>query len=506
MRVRRVREEEGFTMIVVVMATFIVTALVIGALAAAQGDLHLTRNDLDHRKSYAAAQAGIDRYQFLLTRDTNYWATCQGITTKNVTSSTDESYAVTLLPATSQTACSTTSPATSMLEPSITGSTAPGGSFRLSSTGTSRNVTRTVVATLKRATFLDFLYFTQLETSDPVTYAASWQAGANTQCTKTFDQGRYSATIPGSSPATNCTRIDFISGDVINGPLHTNDSVNLCGSPVFGRTSADMIETTGIAPGWNDDCGGSSPNFKGTLKNAQQALVPPPTNGSLAAIASSAYHYYGLTKIVFNSTGTMSVNGGAAISLPASGVIYVSNSPTNACSNAYNPKSVTYPDDAGCGNAYVHGSVGAPVTIASENDIVVDGSLTVAKDGSGNLTGGPVGLIANNFVRIYHPCSGGNNGPGALSSPEIDAAILAIQHSFMVDNYNCGSPIGSLIVKGAIAQKFRGTVGTHSGSTVTTGYVKGYTYDDRLHYLSPPHFIDPVQSAWRVVRQTQNFP
>ena len=41
-----------------------------------------------------------------------------------------------------------------------------------------------------------------------------------------------------------------------------------------------------------------------------------------------------------------------------------------------------------------------------------------------------------------------------------------------------------------------------SGTVTQTGYSKNYNYDDRLRYLSPPHFLDPVESAWHMQRQT----
>ena len=141
----------------------------------------------------------------------------------------------------------------------------------------------------------------------------------------------------------------------------------------------------------------------------------------------------------------------------------------------------------------MHGNYSGQLTIASENDVIIDGNLT-------NSGGGMLGLIANNFVRVYHPCSNGNNESGSLSNLEIDAAILAINHSFIVDNYNCGNQLGTLNVTGAIAQKFRGPVGTFGGGS--TGYLKNYVYDDRLRYIEPPHFVDPVQSAWIVGRET----
>jgi hypothetical protein len=80
---------------------------------------------------------------------------------------------------------------------------------------------------------------------------------------------------------------------------------------------------------------------------------------------------------------------------------------------------------------------------------------------------------------------------------------MSLQHSFVVDQYNCGNPLGTLTVNGGIAQNFRGPVGTGSNGTVSTGYAKSYTYDDRLRYEEPPHFIDPVQGSWRIQRQTE---
>jgi hypothetical protein len=155
---------------------------------------------------------------------------------------------------------------------------------------------------------------------------------------------------------------------------------------------------------------------------------------------------------------------------------------------------------------YVKGNYSGALTIAAENDIVVNGSLVHSGEGV-------LGLVANNFVRVYHPYStdttstqiaheecgsNGKNGPGSLSNVRIDAAILAINHSFIVDHYDCGASLGQLTVNGAIAQKFRGAVGTSGG----TGYKKDYNYDDRLSYLEPPSFTEPVQSEWVVGRET----
>jgi hypothetical protein len=85
---------------------------------------------------------------------------------------------------------------------------------------------------------------------------------------------------------------------------------------------------------------------------------------------------------------------------------------------------------------------------------------------------------------------------------EVDAAILALQHSWIVDNYDCGLA-GKLTVKGAIAQEYRGPVGTGGHAT---GFLKDYHYDKRLRYRSPPYFLSPVDASWTAVRLNEQVP
>ena len=110
------------------------------------------------------------------------------------------------------------------------------------------------------------------------------------------------------------------------------------------------------------------------------------------------------------------------------------------------------------------------LTIAAENDIIIDDNVCAALRATGML-----GLIANNFVRVYQPVPT-QTARGQLrrrlerqrrrsTNLRIDAAMLAIQHSFIVDHYDCGATLGTLTVNGAIGQKFRGAVGTFGGST-----------------------------------------
>ena len=47
-------------------------------------------------------------------------------------------------------------------------------------------------------------------------------------------------------------------------------------------------------------------------------------------------------------------------------------------------------------------------------------------------------------------------------------------------------------MRGSIAQKWRGAVGTTGG----TGFDKDYSYDARLQFSSPPYFPQWINAAW----------
>jgi hypothetical protein len=92
-----------------------------------------------------------------------------------------------------------------------------------------------------------------------------------------------------------------------------------------------------------------------------------------------------------------------------------------------------------------------------------------------------------------------------MTDVRIDAAILALNHSFIVDNWYCGADLGTLTVNGAIAQKFRGPVGTGGGDS-GSGYAKDYNYEDDFQFRDPPSFLSPIQSAWTVRRFVEQSP
>lgn len=556
----RLMREDGWTIVAVLGVMLAGMALSVAAFAAAGGDVHLSRNDEDQKRAYAAAEAGVQDYFFHLTQDNAYWAKCTSPTpahpalnqlgasplrARRVPGS-NATYAIELIPANGRPACDTNDATGSMI---VSAGGPMSGTFSIRSTGFSNGVRRRIVATFRRRSFLDYLYFTDMETSDPSWYVLSangnpTQSGTYVSRTGTFTasgrpdlltwaasscprywrnsrssqrwpispdnawqqqvSGRWGST---STTTIGCTEIQFVSGDHIDGPFHTNDDILVCGSPTFGRTSQDSIEVSGS--GWRQGCSGT-PNILGTWKPFSPVLTPPPSSTGLKQIADPRYVFRGTTTLVLQD-GQMTVTN-ANLSpttqtwpLPDNGVVYVDHDPATGCAvTAYQPLA-PYNDPAGCAVAYVRGTYAQDLTIASAKDIVVNGNVT--RNGDKML-----GLIADNFVRVYHPVRPDPNNPsdktdcvenGGPTNVTIEAAILALNHSFTVDSYFCGSPLGTLTVRGTIAQKFRGPVGRGSGSTITSGYYKDYEYDDRLRLREPPHFIDPVQASWRIQRYAE---
>jgi len=497
----RLAPEHGFTMVVVLGVLLVTSLLTAATVVALQGEIHLSSDNLASKRAYAAASAGVQAYLYQLNQNPNYWETCSNDTsTESPTAvpgaSDGEQYSFQPIFANGNTGCTS-----NMINALVDNTT---GTIRFVFTGysgTNPQVTRSIVTSFRMNSPLDFLWYTHFEALDD-------DIPGYSECGVFYRQGRNSA-----------CNIVWISADVMNGPSYTDDQylINSGASPTFGRYPSDKIESS--APGTTaaDICAGDncqSAKFVGTpVYNA----TPIPTPSDNSELLTDAQQYGN----VYNGTTTITLNGTQAnvttcvtattcvtqptVNLTTQPIIYVSNA--SGCTPAtYNPTGASYTMNSsntayvGCaGDVYVSGSYTTPVTIAAANNIVVDGSITTTSNGNGNPTGGAtLGLVANEFVRVMHGCSSND-----LTSPTIDAAILALNHSFIVDNYACGNPEGTLGVYGAIAQYFRGPVGTANGSGgAATGYAKNYNYDDRLENILPPYLFDISDSGWHISRET----
>jgi hypothetical protein len=102
--------------------------------------------------------------------------------------------------------------------------------------------------------------------------------------------------------------------------------------------------------------------------------------------------------------------------------------------------------------------------------------------------------VSSNSVVNYHPVDTSGNSITTISDRWVYASIQTLQHSFWVQSYDQGNKLGTLHVRGSIAQKWRGIVGT--GGASGTGYLKDYGYDTRLKFVSPPYFPQWTNAVW----------
>lgn len=540
-------DESGMALVTVVLTTLVLATVATAAVGYGLGSQNLSRRDQDWNASLAAAEAGIDDYVLRLNQNTNYWVTPDP---ENEAMQPDGWVPI---PGGSEEAEFHYD-----VDSSDVLST---GTVNIVSTGRLRNVERTVEATLRKRSFLDYLYFTDFETLDPVAYTGSPSpAWAQTNCSKYWYDGRKE-----TGSGNNCVNIRFGGNDVINGPLHSNDALLIRDDPQFlGDTSTSWDDPGGKF--WRDDNPVSTPFFANPGDPAFAApLTMPPSNTALRAEADADLGgegclFTGPTSVEMNADGTMTVlspfsddtsqncwtsdlDTGDTMPLPDNGVVYVENVPSGSSHAGCSSHPLGYPqsnDDYssyGCkdGDAFVQGTLDGQLTVAAENDVTIVWHTEYEDGVAGDDL---LGLVANNFVEVYHPVeaywqsgSSGSNpsnshrycsyqGSGwwycwdnvdvvtnegtplesdkndPFADAQIDAAILSVQHSFLVQQWRepYSKGLGDLNVTGVIAQRFRGPVGTTSGS----GYDKEYVYDTRLQYLAPPKFLDPVASSWSV--------
>jgi len=177
-----------------------------------------------------------------------------------------------------------------------------------------------------------------------------------------------------------------------------------------------------------------------------------------------------------------------------------------------------YSGNCAVGDAYVQGKYLGRVTLATESNIVITGSLAEANSSTttGATYGKPnstsdslVGLVSKKFTYLYRPFAAAvNSNPqqwvgdwkeANSRDPVLDVAILAISECFAAqDPYTGTAPSdptygaknGNIYLWGSIAQKYRCVVGS------TGGYNKVYKYDDRLTRTVPPAMLELSDEDW----------
>ena len=268
----------------------------------------------------------------------------------------------------------------------------------------------------------------------------------------------------------------FVTGDVIEGPLHSNDRISIYSRPTF------MGQVTSSASSFRQ-----GPYFNPDFREGYQLGVPPiqfPTFQDLVdnywavntnppkVVLDARYSRH--AKVKFHADGTLTY---CVWHNTSSGKVYDVSPTTRPVSDLDGILFVR-------GDVRVSGVVNGQITIIATQLIkIIDDVRYAAASSNGQPLPGCddlLGLISAGNIVIADNAANRND-------VVIDAGILALGNSFTVQNYDQGLPRGYIHLWGSLAQKVRGPVGTF-GWFGQTGYLKDYHYDTRFVDTPPPYY------------------
>ena len=373
------------------------------------------------------------------------------------------------------------------------------------------------------------------------------------------------------------------------GPVFSDDEVLVCNTPTIDHLTTAAPQLSYAAYGGCSSTVTYGTPSKNLIINPYPQTPPTNINALTNPAQEQGCYYVGPTTITWTSTGGYVVNSpdtpwqasngttnttfdgdslannksqclpstsgtSGQVSGPANGVIYVDQVPsgtsctgTNPLLSAYNANGYRYDGEGSTpnceGDAIVSGEVHGGVTLAAENDIVIDNNLTYADCNSGIYQGlglspaqqatmnsasplgewpaaadcpnlpttgtiDTLGLIANNFISINNPlykvgntvkleptCGTGSAPPApdcGNPDPIIMGSLLALGHALSVPNFqDSPSYLGSVDFYGSLGEKY---IDVEEYGSV--GYGVDFTWDTRLSILSPPEFFTPSTPSW----------
>ena len=149
------------------------------------------------------------------------------------------------------------------------------------------------------------------------------------------------------------------------------------------------------------------------------------------------------------------------------------------------PKNLLYVEGAVQG---LSGTVSneTQLTIASKSDLKINNHVQYQ-----NYATAP-GLNALGQRNLVGLLSWEGNVRIATTAPDdlnVHGTVMAPNGVFTVDDYNKGSPRGTVTLLGGVITKYYGAFGTFSGSNSVSGYGRNFVYDGRMREgQSPPYF------------------
>jgi Tfp pilus assembly protein PilX len=322
----RAHDDDGVALILVVGSMLILAMLAMTALAYTISSQKFARHSQDYSAAVTASQSGVEDFVSRLNRNDSYG---------QVVDCTNPAWAGPM-PAASN-PCSwgpgtavgwspvvpgDTNPLGAQFHYSVNSSTSTTtGTIVLTATGRVNGVYRTTETTVAKGSSADYVYYTNFESADPSNVQAyTWTpplacgGGSGTGALKWY-AGRSAVPNPGNG---GCVEIQFAAGDVLDGPVFSNDAILSNGASFEKGVLTANPPCRTITPSTWINClrtgSSSSTNF-----NLIKPLIALPLylpDNSSEFVTDPGCHYSGSTRVVFSSTGTvgkMTVWNGTAI-------------------------------------------------------------------------------------------------------------------------------------------------------------------------------------------------
>ncbi len=283
-------------------------------------------------------------------------------------------------------------------------------------------------------------------------------------------------------------RMDFLSSDTLRGPIHSNDALNIRGSPVFeGRVTSPY---NWIARSWDAD-----PQFPGgTNFNAPVKDLPSSTdiqNIADAAADSGLRFNYRIEVQLYAQ-----ISGRDTLQMARIRETDAAESYWNVWQN-YNV-SATNGVISTPSRIDIYGDIADKVTVHSGLLIEIDGDLRYFDDPRKNPNArNMLGLVSEGDIRVdsrAHSYEGSQD-------VDIHANIMALGNTgegmFYAEDY-WGADLGRINLYGGLVQGSKGPVSIrYTDGRIYRGYDRNYNYDPRFNEEAPPYY--PRESIFSVV-------
>ena len=468
--------QSGQAMLVVIAALALMATIPVVVITTTVNQLPLTAENLNWNSAYEAGLAGFSDYVQQLDANQNFGQWTQGRTACSGTAPNSQA----LTPPGDQAFCGWVQVSTNPNEwfeyslPSVNN-----GSLTLQVSGKAglapRTVVRTFDYTLVPTSALDSTYWSNYESIDP---ALNPLDGLN--CTTAY----YPSSLQ------SCW-VAFDSSDILDGPVFTNDTIHVCGTPTFddpvesGAPSLNPAEPTYAKNNSGGNCN-TTPAGAG-WPPVGTGTQPLPTTSAAATAAQNVGCYISggtlanPTPVTVNmslSTYPTTTPTTTQITWSGSGAGVVNTTGNPNTANCASPITLSNLDNKGSGLVFVNGNVvfpsntntdmgfltivaGGSTSSTTYGNITIEGSITYLCADVKPSCASPqsdssdaLGLVAQHFVQIPR-------GQGSLT---IDAGILALSDSFYVENWGNNGIEGTLTVFGSIAKtsvaRWRRSTGT----------------------------------------------